>query len=165
MIDDNVVLKADYHKLIQSLERHWLANKNSETFEQLIERGMSSYRFSSDINEEQLRVIQRQLNIDLMAFIKDKRQNPTFKDSPHYLAIETTIWQWALAISDKCQLEWLELSEDIKHDGLYQAGDVVGLGQFLCTNCSQTMAIYHPDVLTSCNHCLGVQFRRIAFKP
>jgi len=165
MSNDKVIFKAGYHKLLEFLQRRWLVHKNTETLEQLVARGMNSYRFSSDISDAQLFEIEWQLKVDLIEFIKGNRQNPTFKNSPHYLAIENTIWRWALAISDKCQIEWLELSEDIKHDGLYQAGDVVGLGQFLCTNCSRSIAIYHPEALTTCNHCQGTQFRRVAFNP
>lgn len=165
MDTDKVIFKTGYHKLLQSLEQRWLESGKTLTLDALIKSGMQSYRFASDITEQQLLDIEWQLKIDLLEFIRTTRQNPALVNSPHYLALESTFWQWALAISDKCQLEWLELTEDIKHDGLYQTNDVVGLGQFLCLNCSQSIAVYHPQALTSCSHCQGMQFRRIAFSP
>lgn len=165
MKTDKAIFKTGYHKLLESLERQWIENGKSQSLEALIDKGMASYRFANEISDEQLRDIQWQLKVDLKEFISDTRQNPSFTNSPSYLALESTMWQWALAISDKCQLEWLELTQDIDHDGLYQTDDVVGLGQFLCLNCSTAVAVYHPQALSTCVKCQGQQFRRVAFSP
>lgn len=165
MQTDKAIFKTGYHKLLESLQRRWLEHGKKDSLDVLIATGMDSYRFNHDISDEQLRDIEWQLKIDLTEFISDSRQNPALINSPSYLAMESTIWQWALAISDKCQIEWLELSEDIKHDGLYQTDDVVGLGQFLCLQCSSAILVYHPQALSTCARCQGSQFRRIAFSP
>lgn len=165
MQSDKAIFKRGYHKLLESLERRWLDNDKRDSLQELIDRGMESYRFANDISTQQWMDIELQLKVDLLEFIRDTRQNPSWSNSPHYLALESTFWQWALAISDKSQLEWLEFSEDIKHDGLYQTEDVVGLGQFLCLSCSTAFAVYHPQALSTCSKCQGKQFRRVAFSP
>ncbi|MGB0898258.1 MAG: zinc ribbon-containing protein [Psychrobium sp.] len=165
MQTDKAIFKAGYHKLLESLQRRWLDDGKKTSLEMLIDKGMESYRFNHAMSDEQLRDIEWQLKVDLKEFISDSRQNPALNNSPQYLALESTIWQWALAISDKCQIEWLEVSEDIKHDGLYQTDDVVGLGQFLCLHCSSAILVYHPQALSTCAKCQGLQFRRVAFSP
>lgn len=165
MQTDKAIFKTGYHKLLESLQRRWLDDGKKSSLETLIAKGMESYRFNHAMSEEQLRDIEWQLKIDLKEFINDTRQNPSLVNSPQYLALESTMWQSALAISDKCQIEWLEVSEDIKHDGLYQTDDVVGLGQFICLNCSSAILVYHPQALSTCANCQGLQFRRIAFSP
>ena len=82
MLNDKISLKADYHKLIQFLERRWLSHKDTETLDQLIERGIDSYRFTHDVTPKQLLAIRQQLNIDLTAFINQSRDCPAFVDCP-----------------------------------------------------------------------------------
>ena len=70
------------------------------------------------------------------------------------------LWQELSCITDKSQLEWQELSQDIKHQGVYYQGEVVGMGRYRCSQCMTSTDYTHPSELLACSHCGGVQFFR-----
>ncbi|MDP5141837.1 hypothetical protein ORJ00_03665 [Rheinheimera baltica] len=70
------------------------------------------------------------------------------------------LWQELSSITDKSQLEWQELVQDFKHQGVYYQGEVVGMGRYRCSHCLQHIDYTHPTELLVCNDCGGVQFFR-----
>ena len=48
-------------------------------------------------------------------------------DSVFLRVIRESLWKLA-DITDKSQLEWREVFQDLRHHGVYQSGEVVGLG-------------------------------------
>jgi len=126
---------------------------------------MHAYRFNNEISTAQLNEIEMQLKVDLKIYAQsiDRQDNPLRE--PQQLAVEDTIWSWLVAITDKSQLEWLELQEDFKHQGKYHSGDIVGLGQFVCNECSQQVSIYHPQEIGKCIDCNGEGYTRAPFNP
>ena len=70
------------------------------------------------------------------------------------------LWQELSSITDKSQLEWQELVQDFKHQGVYYQGEMVGMGRYRCSQCLQHIDYTHPAVLLSCSHCGSVQFFR-----
>mgnify|MGYP005838275213 CR=1 FL=1 len=70
------------------------------------------------------------------------------------------LWQELSSITDKSQLEWQELAQDFKHQGVYYQGEVVGMGRYRCSHCLQHIDYTHPTELLACSQCGGVQFFR-----
>lgn len=70
------------------------------------------------------------------------------------------LWQQLSQITDRTQVEWAELMEDFKHQGVYYQGEYVGMGRYRCSQCQQSIDYTHPTELLSCAHCGGVQFFR-----
>jgi DNA-directed RNA polymerase subunit RPC12/RpoP len=70
------------------------------------------------------------------------------------------LWQELSNITDKSQLEWQELAQDFKHQGVYYQGEVVGMGRYRCSHCLQHIDYTHPSELLACSQCAGVQFFR-----
>ncbi|MGP9801793.1 zinc ribbon-containing protein [Rheinheimera sp. NSM] len=70
------------------------------------------------------------------------------------------LWQELSSITDKSQLEWQELAQDFKHQGVYYQGEVVGMGRYRCSHCLQHIDYTHPAELLACSQCGGVQFFR-----
>lgn len=70
------------------------------------------------------------------------------------------LWQVLSEITDKSQLEWQELAQDFKHQGIYFQGEVVGMGRYRCSHCLTHIDYTHPTELLACSHCGGVQFFR-----
>lgn len=70
------------------------------------------------------------------------------------------LWQELSNITDKTQLEWQELTQDFKHQGVYYQGEKVGMGRYRCSNCYQHIDYTHPAELLACSNCDGVQFYR-----
>ena len=162
MTNKNEVFKQGYHKLLLLLEHRWQESKSSD-INQFVEQGMRAYRFASDITEQQLNEIETQLRVDLNAFVESVKFNPPhYRETPELLAMQGTLWQWLWQISDNSQVEWQGVADDIEHDGIYRANEVVGLGRFECGKCHHQMFYYHPDILPSCPECDGAEFKRVA---
>lgn len=70
------------------------------------------------------------------------------------------LWQELSGITDKTQIEWQELTQDFKHQGVYFQGERVGMGRYRCSNCYQHIDYTHPGELLPCSNCGGVQFYR-----
>jgi polyhydroxyalkanoate synthesis regulator phasin len=70
------------------------------------------------------------------------------------------LWQELSGITDKTQIEWQELTQDFKHQGVYFQGERVGMGRYRCSNCYQHIDYTHPAELLPCSNCDGVQFYR-----
>ncbi len=49
-------------------------------------------------------------------------------DSVFMRVIKESLWQELADITDKTQLEWREVFQDLNHHGVYHSGEVVGLG-------------------------------------
>jgi DNA-directed RNA polymerase subunit RPC12/RpoP len=70
------------------------------------------------------------------------------------------LWQQLSGITDKSQIEWQELAQDFKHQGVYYQGEMVGMGRYRCSQCLKHIDYTHPMPLAACSHCDGVQFFR-----
>ncbi len=46
-------------------------------------------------------------------------------------------------ITDKTQLEWREVFQDLNHHGVYHSGEAVGLGNLVCEKCHHHIAFIH----------------------
>ena len=74
-----------------------------------------------------------------------------------------TLWYELSLITDKTQIEWQELLQDLEHQGTYQQGEEVGMGLYQCQQCQQHQAFYHPGELDACVYCGGSLFSRDGF--
>jgi pyrimidine-specific ribonucleoside hydrolase len=79
--------------------------------------------------------------------------------------IKESLWQELADITDKTQLEWREVFQDLNHHGVYHSGEVVGLGNLVCEKCHHHIAVYTPEVLSLCPKCGHDQFQRRPFEP
>lgn len=71
-----------------------------------------------------------------------------------------TLWYELSLITDKTQIEWQELMQDLDHQGTYIQGEEVGMGLYQCQQCQQQQAFYHPAELGACVYCGGQHFSR-----
>jgi len=70
------------------------------------------------------------------------------------------LWLQLSQITDKTQVEWAELLDDLHHQGVYYQGEYVGMGRYRCSACHESIDYTHPAELLSCFNCRGVQFFR-----
>jgi rubrerythrin len=71
-----------------------------------------------------------------------------------------TLWQALAQITDKTQVEWQELEQDLSHQGLYLQGETVGMGLYVCRVCGENLRYNHPAELLTCPACGGGHFLR-----
>ncbi len=65
-------------------------------------------------------------------------------DSVFMRVIKESLWQELADITDKTQLEWREVFQDLNHHGVYHSGEVVGLGK----SGLREMSLPSPDLHT-----------------
>lgn len=88
-----------------------------------------------------------------------------FKHSAWYQALDNVAWNALASITDKSQVEWTEIGEDIQHQGRYFVGDEVGFGVLRCVRCGYQKELFHPAKVLSCANCEGEEFVREGFQP
>lgn len=71
-----------------------------------------------------------------------------------------TLWYELAQVTDKTQLEWQELQSDFLHQGVYVAGEEVGMAVYCCLSCGESVVFYHPGTLDECTCCGAKQFHR-----
>ena len=117
---------------------------------------------ASDMTKDELALISAYLKSDLKEFAQEYEES---KSGPFYLMIANSIWQGLLDITDRTKVEWLELFQDLEHQGIYKAGDVIGLGNLVCEKCGHKTQYSHPTVIEPCSECGCEEFTRVPLKP
>lgn len=82
------------------------------------------------------------------------------KHSLYLSLLQENFWRTLADITDKSQVEWAELQEDIEHKGLYQQGDFIGFGELECIACHETLLVTHFMKVDVCLKCHGTRFHR-----
>lgn len=112
--------------------------------------------------DELTRAVRRDLEEFAMSYEESLEEE---SDSVFMRVIKESLWQELADITDKTQLEWREVFQDLNHHGVYHSGEVVGLGNLVCEKCHFHLAIYTPEVLPLCPKCGHDQFQRRPFEP
>ena len=112
--------------------------------------------------DELIRAVRRDLEEFAMSYSESQDDE---EDSVFLRVIKESIWQELADITDKTQLEWREVLQDLNHHGVYHSGEVVGWGNLVCEKCHFHLAVYTPDVLPLCPKCGHDQFQRRPFEP
>ncbi|MDN3696614.1 MULTISPECIES: zinc ribbon-containing protein [Vibrio] len=117
---------------------------------------------ANDMTKDELSLVSAYVKSDLKEFADNYEES---KSGPFYLMITDTIWQGLLEITDRTKVEWVELFKDLEHQGLYQSGEVIGLGILVCENCGHKVQYSHPTIISTCSRCGNNGFSRQALKP
>ncbi len=117
---------------------------------------------ASDMTKDEIALVSAYVKSDLKEFADNYQES---KESPFSIMVADSIWQALLDITDRTKVEWVELFEDLDHQGVYQVGDVIGLGHLICEKCGQKTRYIHPTTVHSCSKCGGQAFTRVSLKP
>ncbi|MBY5921499.1 zinc ribbon-containing protein [Ferrimonas balearica] len=157
-----------YEQLLSEIERRY-RNDPDLTLGQLdavLKESRTYLAMESTLSAEQMDLVEQFLRRDLAEYARQLESGEAPEpDSVFTLGLENSIWSWLVEITDRSQMEWHELNEELRHHGTFQAGEVVGLGELVCDNCGHTMSFFHPDTLPKCPNCDGEQFSRRPLEP
>lgn len=100
-----------------------------------------------ELTHDETHEILQALRRDLEEFARSYHESQQeLSDSVFMRVIKESVWQELADITDKTQLEWREVFQDLNHHGVYHSGEVVGLGNLVCEKCHHAIAFYTPEV-------------------
>lgn len=132
----------------------------------LVEQARVKISQSGELTHREVETLTKAVRRDLEEFARSYEESQDeLTDSVFMRVIKESLWQELADITDKTQLEWREVFQDLNHHGVYHSGEVVGLGNLVCEKCHYHLAVYTPDVLPRCPKCGHDQFQRRPFEP
>ena len=153
-----------YRELVASLTDR--LNRGDRDIDGLVENARQRLLATGELTRSEVEGVLRAVRRDLEEFARSYGENEEdLNDSVFMRVIRQSVWKELADITDKSQLEWREVFQDLNHHGVYQSGEVVGLGNLVCEKCHFTRAIYKPETLTRCAECGHDQFQRQPFAP
>ncbi len=169
MKSDNDLLIQKYETLLQEMEKRYRADPDLtlNQLDEVLQNSKPYLALNQELSSAEMALVAQFLRRDLVHYAERyaQEQFESQGDSLFTLSLENTVWRWLGTITDRSQLEWHELGQDLKHHGTYEAGEIVGLGELVCDNCQAVMHFYHPTRLPACTECDGVLFSRRALAP
>ena len=115
------------------------------------------------MSEEKVNQFSQNLRYDLHDFYQLNQAQ--VKHSTYLGLLNEVFWSNLAQLTDKSQVEWAELVEDFKHDGVYKTGDIIGFGELVCQQCDEKKHIMHVSQVSECIQCGGKVFTRISLAP
>ncbi len=152
--------KSGYEALLKDVVETLKHSK--EEVDHILETSGKYVSAANDLTKDELSLISEYVKSDLKEFAESYEES---KSSPFYLMVTDSIWQGLLDITDRTKVEWVELFQDLEHQGLYQAGEMIGLGVLVCESCGHKMQYNHPSEIAACTHCGNKVFGRLPLKP
>ncbi len=152
--------KTGYEAMLENVVE--TLKKSPQELGHVVEQSGRVVDAANDLTKDELALISAYLKSDLKEFAERYEQS---KSGPFYLTLTNSIWQGLLDITDRTKLEWLELSSDLEHQGLYQTGEIIGLGILVCEQCGHKTEYNHPTEIASCSQCGNHYFSRQSLKP
>ncbi len=131
--------------------------------EQFLSQAMLYAKTAEHMTEDKLQQFMANLKYDLHDFYQQNQSQ--VKHSIYLGLLNEALWDNLAQLTDKSQVEWVELLEDFEHDGNYQTGDMIGFGQLQCDTCDETLTIMHFSEVPFCVKCSGKSYTRKPLNP
>ncbi len=117
---------------------------------------------ASDLTKDEWAIVTAYLKSDLKAF---EKESESYTDEVKHGVLAETLWQRLALITDQSQVEWHELMNDFKHQGVYDAEEWIGFGDLVCEQCGRTLSITHMQKIEPCAQCGHQHFHRNPLSP
>ena len=155
-----------YARLFEHVKKAYAVD-NSMTIKKLfikVSQGKEFLALKAQVKEDELALVEQFLKRDIASFLQEKN-DADLSHSPFIIAAKNTFWHWLSEITDRSQLEWTELAQDFKHQGVYVSGEIIAQGCLACTACGHKMYIEFPGLIPDCPECDNDEFHREALAP
>ena len=153
-----------YRELVSTLSER--LRNGERDIDALVEQARVKISQSGELTQREVESLTTAVRRDLEEFARSYEESQDeLTDSVFMRVIKESLWQELADITDKTQLEWREVFQDLNHHGVYHSGEVVGLGNLVCEHCHYHLAVYTPDILPRCPKCGHDQFQRRPFEP
>lgn len=153
-----------YEAFIAQLRKQWEETEEfqGERLNRMIDRVQAYLEAAGDLTKDELALIAEYVKRDLGNYDEGKSEAP---ESAFMLALKDTAWSWLADVTDRAQVEWQELADELEHKGIYRAGDWVGLGVLVCDSCEWRHTVLHPEQLGTCPECGANEYHREPLSP
>jgi hypothetical protein len=165
-------LNTQYQNSVRKLSVHPLTYKKGDVFmgndftQRFMLKAEAYLGAAGDLTKKELTEASAYIRHDLGELNKDYQTSlADFKLSAWYQAWDKVTWETLASITDKTQVEWTEVGDDLQHQGHYKSGDEVGFGLLMCVRCGYKKELFHPAVVLPCANCDGKAFMRKGFEP
>ena len=152
----NEISKSVYDNLIQWFH-HFKTHEVTDLVE-LVNKSEALVIAAESLSEERCKQFIDSFAYDLHDFYAQYKSE--VKHSLYLKLMQENFWRTLADITDKSQVEWVELQEDIVHRGEYQKGDVIGFGVLICKHCKDKLIVTHLTQVDECLLCGGQHFHR-----
>ncbi|MCW8345369.1 zinc ribbon-containing protein [Vibrio sp. ZSDZ65] len=152
--------KASYEEMFEDVVDN--LKHSPEEVQHVLEKSGSVIEAANDMTKDEMALISAYIHSDLKEFADNYEES---KSGPFYLMVANSIWQGLLDITDKTKVEWLELFQDLEHQGVYSAGEMIGFGVLVCEECGHKAEYNHPTTISNCSKCGHKTFNRQPLKP
>src|SRR5690606_25670537 len=130
-----------YRELVTSLSER--LRNGERDIDALVEQARQRVWQAGELRRTEVDELTRAGRRDLEEFaISYEESLEEESDSVFMRVIKESLWQELADITDKTQLEWREVFQDLSHHGVYHSGEVVGLGNLVCEKCHFHLAVY-----------------------
>ncbi|MCG9786021.1 zinc ribbon-containing protein [Vibrio barjaei] len=152
--------KASYEEMIEDVVDN--LKHSPEELQHVLEKSGQVVEAANDMTKDEMALISAYVKSDLREFAENYEES---KSGPFYLMIANSIWQGLLDITDRTKVEWVELFQDLEHQGVYSSGEMIGLGILVCEQCGHKIEYNHPTTISDCPKCGHSTFSRQPLKP
>jgi hypothetical protein len=157
--------KLFYQTLLNELS-DWImqsAKQDLLTMYELVDQAKAYVNAAEELSLEEMRTLERYLLRDLKSFKQELSKE--MDDSLWWMQTKNNFWQLIASLSDHNKLEFFEMLEDVAHQGNYQSGELVAIGELCCNNCGHKHQITGVERIHPCINCSGEQFSRSIVGP
>lgn len=153
--------QSDYERLLERMSE-WVKQSVEQdvlTLMQIEEQARAYLKAAEDLSKDEIHMLENTLTRDLQTFAHHWQRDA--ENSPWWQATKDKFWSVLADLSDKSRLAMTESWRDIRHQGIYQAGEAVALGELECTRCHNRHQVTHAEVIQPCLECGNKRFSRV----
>ncbi|RCU48821.1 MULTISPECIES: zinc ribbon-containing protein [Corallincola] len=167
-MSDEKAPHSGYQKLVDELKAQMeKAEKFSEEeVHEWVEKATAYLQAAGELSKDELQLMSTYLKRDFATAAERMKHLPdSWGEGPALESFKQSAWRWMLELTDRTQLEWSEVADDLKHQGVYKVGEWISLGILICHDCGKAQEFSHPEQIDACPHCGGEAFNRQPFDP
>jgi hypothetical protein len=144
----------------------WAEDVNQHEINDIVDKVEQSKLYlqaAERLPEDKVKQFIDNLRFDIKEIIAQNKAQA--KHSLYLGLLNESFWKNMQTITDKSQVEWSELDDDLKHHGEYQTGDFIGFGLLECQKCHEKSTYSHASDVAECFSCGYSSFIRLPFSP
>ncbi|RWT34875.1 zinc ribbon-containing protein, partial [Aeromonas caviae] len=111
-----------YEAFIAQLKKQWEETEafQGERLNRMIAKVQAYLEAAGDLTQDELALIAEYVKRDLGNY-DEGRKDEQVEESAFMLALKDTAWSWLADVTDRTQVEWQELADELEHKGVYRA--------------------------------------------